>query len=237
MANTWIMIRHPHKEGDAEGMYYGNESGITPEGYLQITEVIDRLRKWNQTPQLVTTSTLPRAYIPAKAIAHTLRVPVVPADLFDEIDKPAVLVGKRRSSREHIRVMRLVRALFDENKVPEGIHVKRRTQLETQTRQAFRYIEQLPCETVLTMSHAKRIASYLHWVLKNEKTLRGYYAESDPNFTIDTMGITVLRRKPDRRTGHIHWHVQTVNDTAHADVRSEGNPEHAELLSRMFSEQ
>jgi broad specificity phosphatase PhoE len=234
MANTWILIRHPDKEGDAEGIYLGNGAKITPKGQLEITDVLDRLLLWDEKPQMVLTSLIPRAVELGQYVAGTLGITAIESlALFNEIDKPESLVGLRRGSQKHERIMRAVRRLFDQNKVPKGIHVMSRRELEAQTRQAFDYIESLPCEIVLVVSHAKRIASYVHWVLKNCRTLKGYYAEADRNLKIDTTGISVLKRMPDRRTKRVHWHVQMLNDTSHTIVPITAHPVFAAPLAAL----
>ncbi len=231
MANTWICIRHPDKVGDKEGVYLGNQATITEKGRSQINEIIKRLASWNIKPEMVLGSSLERSVLLAKHVAFHLNLPVHTNQLFNEIDKPEFLVGERRTSRVHEQTMRAIRKLFDENKVPPGVRVKKRTELERETRETFKCIEQFSCDTVLLVGHAKRIASYAHWILKNEKTLRGYYQEADRNLVFDTTGITIFVRKPDRRTGRIHWHIQSLNDTAHAEY--EENTDLIELAKKL----
>jgi broad specificity phosphatase PhoE len=234
MANTWILIRHPDKEGDAEGIYLGDKAQITPRGELQITDVLDRLKHWAEKPEIVLSSKLPRTEALALHVAEVLGIEKAePNQLFNEIDKPQSLVGLRRNSREHERIMREVRRLFDQNRTPKGVSVKRRTQVQRDVREAFTHIENLPHDIALTVSHAKRIAAYVHWVWKGCKTLRGYYAETDRTLKFDTTGVTVLKRIPNRRTGRLHWHVQTINDTSHAGLPLTVNPEFAGLLGAL----
>jgi broad specificity phosphatase PhoE len=226
MANTWILIRHPDKEGDAKGIYAGNLASITAKGELEITDVIDRLLLWDDKPDMVLTSSIPRAVALGRYVAAALDIRnVVSTPIFNEIDKPQSLVGLRRDSPEHEGVMGAVRELFDSNQVPEGVPVKSREEVEEETREAFSLIENLSCETVLLVSHAKRIASYVHWVWENCETLEGYYRKSDRNLKVDTTGITVLKRLPDRRTGEVHWHIQSLNDTSHSIQPITAHPE------------
>jgi broad specificity phosphatase PhoE len=225
MANTLIAIRHPEKEGDIQGVYRGNADTITPNGQMQITEVIDRIRYWDERPELVISSAIPRAITLAGFVASELGLNFEINELFNEIDKPEFLVGERRDSDLHERTMREIREMFDLVTTPEGIQVCSRSQLEEQTRETFAYLESLPCETVLLVGHAKRIASYAHWIYHNE-TLHGYYETADRNLKLSPTGISVFKREPDRRNGEqdTHWHVDCWNDTAHLMVQVIGNP-------------
>jgi hypothetical protein len=92
--------------------------------------------------------------------------------------------------------------------------VKTRRELEEETKRAFATVEAYPWESIVLVCHAKRIASYVHWVYRNG-TLEGFYKEADRHLLLDTTGVTILSRRPDRRTGEVRWHIGTVNDFSH----------------------
>lgn len=232
MANRIDLVRHPDKEGDAEGLYIGPDARITERGWQEAEVVVERLSRLPH--ELIMCSQVPRAIGLAKMYAERLKYEhLEPNALLNEIDKPRFLRGLLRADPIHVGVMQTIRDCFDSGQPPElsdalhgmieaqlgltlprRIHVKDRAQLEAETRALFRFIEARPEEAVLGVSHAKRIASLVHWTYRNG-TLERFYEEADKNLTIDTTGITTLVRKPDRRTKKMRWQVLTVNDTSH----------------------
>jgi broad specificity phosphatase PhoE len=212
MANTWIIVRHPHKEGSDEGVYLGHDAQVTEKGRKEAEVLLERLEKLK--PDQVVSSAIPRAIELAEMFAHRLDVPVIVDSTFNEIDKPSFLVGLSRTDPQYESVLKEIKEGFDDNITPKGVKVKTRTELEEETRRAFETIEAYPCESVMLVCHTKRIASYIHWVYRNG-TLEGLYSEADRHLILDPTGITILIRKPDRRTEEVHWHIKTVNDTSH----------------------
>lgn len=218
MADVVYLVRHPDKEGDREGVYLGNDARITAHGHDQVLLTIARLKMLH--PYLVLTSKLPRSIELGHVLAHELNAHVEQHALFDEIDKPQHLVGMKRSDPAHVAAMQAIRDCFDDDRVPEGVEVKSRSQLEEETRQAFTLFEghrHRPSygrkPAIVVVGHAKRIATYVHWALNGE-SLVGFY-RTDSHLKLDTASITTLVREPDRRTGVVGWHVQSVNDTWH----------------------
>ena len=221
MANTWILIRHPNKVGDDEGLYLGDTADITDSGWQQMPLVTDRLKLLH--PDAITCSLFPRAITLADHIAAQLGVEtVLKHGLFNEIAKPRFLIGMRRDDPIHIEVMQAIRDQFDDDTIPtdllRGEKIERRSELEDRVRKAFQYVESLPlAEVVLTVSHAKFIAALVHWLWENG-TLKGYYPKADRSLKISTTGITILSREPNRRTGEIEWLIKTINEEAHIDA-------------------
>lgn len=226
MANKLILIRHPDKAGDNEGVYLGNTALITEQGERQIPLVIGRLRLL--VPEAVTCSIFPRAVLLAERIAGELKLPVpIRSEFFNEIDKPQFLVGMRRDDPVHVEVMQAIRDQFDEDRVPtellRGESIKSRTELEEEIRRTFVFVENfsygspISPHTLLAVTHAKRIAAILHW-LYHKGSLKGYYQTTDEVLKISTTGITILTREPNRRTNELQWHIRTVNEEAHMEV-------------------
>lgn len=212
MANRWIIVRHPHKEGEDEGVYLGDDARITEKGRAQAEILLKRIEKFK--PDGVVSSAIPRAMELAELFGHRLDRPVLVDPIFNEIDKPSFLVGLSRTDDLYGSVLKEIRELFDEDRVPKGVNVKTRSELEEETRRAFATVEAYPMDTIVLVCHAKRIASYVHWVYRNE-TLEGFYKEADRHLVLSTTGLTILSRKPDRRTGEQRWHIETVNDFSH----------------------
>lgn len=243
MVNKWILVRHPDKEGDAEGVYAGNKARVTEKGMAQIERMAARLRLMH--PDLILSSELPRAIELARVLAqhNSMRIASVPScKLFNEIDKPQFLVGMERNDPRHDHLMWAIRdgfdmdrtpdlafvqklwEGFDDHPVPQSFSVKTRSELEEETRQTFALIERYftKFNTILTVSHAKRIASYVHWTYRNG-TLEGYYREADENLMLENAGVTILVHKPSRRTRMPRWHIGSVNDVSHEDIAYEFN--------------
>ena len=214
MADTWIIIRHPHKEGQDEGVYLGHDARITEKGKRQAELLLKRIEKLR--PDGIVSSAIPRAVELAEQFGHRLGKPVIIDALFNEIPKPSFFVGLSRTDPLYASTLKEIRDLFDADKVPEGVTVKRRTELEEETREAFAKVEAYPMKTIVLITHTKRIGSYVHWVYRNG-TLKGFYDEADKHLTFSTTGVTILARRPDRRTGEVRWHIDTVNDYSHDD--------------------
>jgi broad specificity phosphatase PhoE len=212
MANTWIIVRHPHKEGEDEGVYLGHDARITEKGKRQAEVLAERLERLR--PDGVVSSAIPRAVELAEMFGHRLDRPVLVDPIFNEIDKPSFLVGLSRTDPMYESVLKEIREGFDDNVLPKGVSVKTRAELEEETRRAFMTVENYPMESIVLVCHAKRIASFVHWVYRNG-TLEGFYQEADRHLILATTGLTILTRKPDRRTGEVHWHIETVNEYAH----------------------
>ena len=212
MANRWIIVRHPHKEGEDEGIYLGDAARTTEKGKAQAEVLIERLQRFD--PDGVVSSAIPRAAELAEMFGKRLERPVLVDPIFNEIGKPSFFVGLSRTDPLYTSVLEEIREGFDDDRIPEGVSVKTRSELEEETKRAFATVEAYPWETIVLVSHAKRIASYVHWVYRNE-TLEGFYREADRNLILDTTGLTILARKPDRRTGEVRWHIDTVNDFSH----------------------
>ena len=212
MANTWIIVRHPHKEGEDEGVYLGNDARITEKGKRQAEVLAARLERLR--PEGVVSSAIPRAIELAEMFGHRFNVPVLVDPIFNEIEKPSFLVGLSRTDPMYESVLKDIRSGFDEDRLPEGVSIKTRSELEEETRRAFSTVENYPMESIVLVCHAKRIASFVHWVYRNG-TLQGFYQEADRHLILSTTGLTILTRRPDRRTGEVHWHIGTVNDYSH----------------------
>lgn len=236
MANRIDLVRHPDKEGDREGVYRGADAKITEQGWREAEVVIERLVSFPH--ERIVSSEIPRAKALAELYARRLGYERIDHLAFlNEIDKPKFLVGLERTDPIHVEVMQTIRDCFDSGKLPmlsdrlrddirhrlgldlpPCIKVKGRAEVEAETAIAFKAFRAYTESSILVVCHAKRIASYVHWVYKNCRTLEGFYGEADQNLTIDTTGITTLLWKRDRRTGEMRWHVGAVNDTAHYEA-------------------
>lgn len=212
MADTWIIVRHPHKEGEDEGVYLGHDARITEKGKRQAEVLIERLERLK--PDGVISSAIPRAIELAEMFGHRLDRPILVDPIFNEIEKPSFLTGLSRTDPMYESVLREIREGFDDNVLPKGVTVKTRTELEEETKRAFTTVENYPMEKIVLVCHAKRIASFVHWIYRNG-TLEGFYKEADRHLILSTTGLTILTRRPDRRTGEVHWHIGTVNDYSH----------------------
>gem|GEM_PF-4647896 len=212
MANRWIIVRHPHKEGEDEGVYLGNDARITEKGKQQAEVLIKRLEGFK--PDGIVSSAIPRAVELAEMFGHRLDRPVLVDPIFNEIDKPKFLVGLSRTDPLYESTLKEIREGFDDNVLPKGVTVKARSELEEETKRAFDTVEAYPMDTIVLVCHAKRIASFVHWVYRNG-TLEGFYKEADRHLILSTTGLTILARRPDRRTGEVRWHIDTVNDFSH----------------------
>lgn len=228
MANTWILIRHPDKIGDKEGVYLGDTAGITELGRQQMALVTERLKQL--CPMVVTCSMFPRAVTLAEHIAAELGLgEPVQTGLLNEIDKPRFLIGMKRTDEEHQKVMQAIRDGWDADTVPvdllRGETIRTRSEVERDLDRLFAMIEGfLPTqhapapEVMLSVSHAKTIAAIGQKVLSKDGSLVGYYDMADRAFKVSTTGITILVRRPNRRTGERHWHIQTWNEESHTDT-------------------
>ncbi len=217
MANTFICVRHPDKDGDAEGVYWGDRARITQKGEQEAEILYRRIAALREHPELVLSSTLLRSLALAQRIGIDLFLPYQPNALFDEIGKPDFFEGIRKDDPVYRDVSAAIRALFDDDEAPAGIPVKRRSELEEETRRTFAYIESLTEDTVLLVGHAKRIASYIHWVYCGEKTLRGFYDTADRTIRLSTTGITIFKREAGRHGEAPYWQLYCVNDVSHQE--------------------
>lgn len=228
MANVLILIRHPKKMGDEEGIYLGDLAEITQEGEQELPLVTARLKLIGPTALIC--SMFPRAYTLAKYIATELGLGL-PIQLrqLNEIDKPQFLRGRKRRGRLHTRVMRTIRRLWNANKVPtellRGEKIRTRKEVERDIKYLFRFVENfsLPhgdpeTDIVCAVSHAKTIAAIVHWVYRGDGTLLDYYEQADRALKVNTTGITILRREPNRRTGKIEWVIDTTNERSHTEI-------------------
>lgn len=229
MANRLILIRHPDKAGDKEGIYLGNAAMVTEEGNSQIPLVIARLKLMG--PDAVISSMFPRSVKLAERVAEELGLPVpLRSDLFNEIDKPQFLVGMSRDDPVHVEVIQRIRDLFDEDRVPtellRGERVKTRSELEEEIGKLLLLVEHFQTDipvspnTLLAVTHAKKIAAILHYVY-HRGSLKGYYDTTDRSIKVDTAGISTLVLGPNRRTNELEWQIQTVNAVEHLDIAFE----------------
>ena len=231
MADTWILVRHPDKDGDAEGIHLGDKARITEKGEVEASLILHRIGSLAGMPDLVVSSTIPRALQLAEYIAYNLHLPIVPPNpVFNEIEKPEFLLGTRKDDPVHKEIMHAIRHGFDEDYLPPGVTVKTRSQLEEEVREAFAFIESLKAGCVVQIGHAKKIGMCIHWAWNREQTLKGYYETTDCTVDFDTTGLSILKRKPNRRTGEMGWHVATLNDVSHQEGFLSKNGELKEKL-------
>jgi len=228
MANIWVLIRHPDKVGDKEGIYFGDTATITEFGRQQMTLVIARLKLL--CPAVVTCSMFPRAVMLAEHIAAELGLgEPVQTGLLNEIDKPRFLIGLKRTDPLHQDVMQAIRDGWDADTVPEhllrGEKIRSRSEVEHDLDRLFTMVEGfLPThhapapEVMLSVSHAKTIAAIGQKILSKDGSLVGYYDMADRAFKVSTTSITILKRRPNRRTGELQWHIQTWNEESHTDI-------------------
>ncbi len=215
MANTWICIRHPDREGIEEGVYRGERARITEKGKRESEVTFRRIIGLRERPGLILSSEIPRSRILAHRLAIELYLQVKENALFNEISKPDFFEGMRKDDPVYLDFARAQQELFDDDRIPPGMSVKRRSELEEEMRQTFSYIESLQEKTVLLVGHAGRIGSYIQWVLSGEKTLRGYYAMANQRVRISTTGITIFKREAGRHGGEPFWQLYSVNDVSH----------------------
>jgi broad specificity phosphatase PhoE len=222
MARTWILMRHPHKEGDDEGIYLGDTASITSRGEAEMHWVIERLK--HLCPEAVTCSMFPRAVALAEHIASELgrEADIIKHGLLNEVSKPRFLIGMKRTDPVHIEVMQSIRDQFDDDTVPthllRGEKIQTRSELESTIRRLFHFIENIrTADVVLSVSHAKLIAAILHYVYRGDGTLLGYYTMADRALKLSTTGISILTFEPNRRSGKQEWHIKTINEEAHVD--------------------
>lgn len=229
MADTWIIIRHPHKDGEEDGIYLGDTALITERGRQEMKLIIPRLKLLN--PTVITCSQLPRAIILAEHIAAELGLPEpVKTGLLNEIDKPRHLIGMHRDSPQHEGVMRPIREGWNADVVPTyvlcGEKIRSRTEVERDLHKLFRMVETFPAtsqtpvpDVLLSVTHAKLTAAIGHMVWRRDGTLLDYYNTSDSSLKVSTTGISILRREPNRRDPDlVEWHIQTWNEESHTDI-------------------
>lgn len=215
MRQILLLLRHPEKEDDLDGIYRGHEAKITERGLRQVEAVTSMLV--DLQIDAILSSALMRTGLMAAHIADRLQRPVTIEPLLNELDKPKHLIGKRYDHPEARALMQEHRDRFDEDHVPEGSGLQSRSMLEQEMRDLFTRIERMPQHRILAVTHAKRIAACRHWVYKGERTLEGYYREADRTLLIENTDIFVLIRQPDRRTGEPHWHIGSLESLRRAD--------------------
>lgn len=227
MANTWILIRHPDKEGDKEGLYLGELAEITELGVQQMKLAAARLKLMG--PTAITCSMFPRAITLAEHLAEDfgLEVPLK-TSLLNEIDKPQFLRGLKRTDPLHVDVMQAIRDGWNANTVPtdllRGEKIRSRSEVEEDIARLFSLVEQFQTpnadpetDVLLSVSHAKTIAAIGQWVLGNGSLLN-YYEQADRVFRVSTTGITILKRGPFRRDQKIQWEIATWNEESHTEI-------------------
>lgn len=239
MADRIDLVRHPDKDGDAEGIYLGWNATISNRGAEEAEYVVRRLGQFPH--ELIVSSQIPRAITLAKMYGERLNVPVMTDPLFNEIAKPQFLVGLHREDPIHIEVTRIIRDAFDDDgeallpadlqkriwdqlglAVDAKLKIENRTDLERRVENIFRRFDVLRREdsvqvhSALIVSHAKLIAAIIQYGMCG--TLRGFYSQGDRVLKINTTGITTFVREPDRRPPYDSiWKIANVNDTAHID--------------------
>jgi broad specificity phosphatase PhoE len=205
MANVLILLRHPQKEDDIDGVYRGRHAKITEQGLRESQLIIEELV--NYQIDAVMSSTIERAGLLGARIAKRLNRPLYLDPLLNELEKPEAFIDREYLNPDVQAFMLEWRERFDDDYVPEGVAAKSRSGLEEEMRELFAHVEAYPHERVVGVSHAKRIALIYHWVYRGERTLEGYYREADRSLLIENTEPIVFIRKPDRRTSEMHWHI------------------------------
>lgn len=151
------LVRHGQTDGNLASRHQHPDTSLNQEGEKQAREVGDYFSKLAITH--IFASRQQRALATAKAIGDTLNLTPSALDLFEELHRPAYLIGERRTGWATIRYM----FLWYLGHAPASHHDgETYSDLRRRIQEAKKYLAELPVDAkVIIVSHSAFITFFL----------------------------------------------------------------------------
>lgn len=205
------LVRHGETDLNKNKVYQNPETPLSEHGQKQAEFLARRLK--TVPADCIISSTFLRARETANAIRAETGHDILFSDLFRELQRPSIVIGRSKSDPD-------VRKVADELVAHETDPTYRHSDEETlfdlavRARKAMQFLEERPENNLIVVSHNTIIRMILMVMacadigeaVTTYRILR-YFMEGA------NTGVTIVEL--DEESGHTHWRLRTWNDRAH----------------------
>jgi broad specificity phosphatase PhoE len=209
---TLYIVRHAESEGNMGPLQQGPITPLSEKGREQLQPIADRF-KTIKIDKIIS-SPYVRARDTAQAIAECMAKEVVYSDLLIERVRPTIMIGMDKESEEYSEIEKAIADNFHDD---TWRYSDEETFLDLKTRagKLLAYIESLPEEDILIISHGFFMRMILAYVLfGNMVSQIEFKASCYPGSEHENTGISIFRQSK-YKEDDIRWTLVTWNDTAH----------------------
>lgn len=207
-------VRHGESVANATGIRQGPETPLTELGRMQAARVAQRLTGLGI--ERIVKSTFARAKETSGIIEQEFAgIPVTLSGLFIERLNPSVMRDRHKNDPEILRMWKTIEANYD---IPGWRYSDEENfeDLQTRAKKALLFLEELPGQRILVVTHGLFTKILFAHVLLGEKLNgRMFWDAFVPAKTVANTGIMHLEYAENfRRTG-MYWKLVSWNDHAH----------------------
>jgi len=204
------LVRHGLTQGNESGAYQVPTTPLSENGIKQATSAAKQLK--DVRIEKIISSDMKRASQTAEIIGTELGLPVEHLQLFREITRPGVVRGKTREDPEVKRIMEEVFNHFFDNSWKhsdeENFH-----DLKTRALKGLSYIESLPEDNVLIVTHGYILRMIISVMALGDKLSEQTFQHFDAFFITKNTGITIVEEDNGKYfllTWNDHTHLKGV---------------------------
>ncbi len=204
-------VRHGETVSNVKKLWQDGSDELTPAGLVQADILAERLK--NLSIDIAVTSPYKRAVQTADQITKQTGLQFTESALFAEPTVPSSTVGHAFQVEVGNPIFDYfaVRDLHTEN--PDFRYEDEETinEMMTRIKDALSYLDQLPAENILVVTHGTILRTIISYVLHQDIKLSPFELfKAGWNFEITNASISVIRKKEGKP-----WTVLTFNDHAH----------------------
>jgi len=203
---TVYFVRHGESEGNGKGVYQFPHSPLTEKGRAQVELVAKRLKS---IPfDIVISSTLHRAKETAVIITKHTGHDIVYSELFQEVRRPSVIMGKSIEDPEVIKIKKEIKEHYTDESWRHSDE-EHFALLKVRAQQALRFILDRPEANILVVTHGEILCALMSAMAFEDSLTGDIVQKLNHTFAVFNTGITKVEYS------NFGWYVITWNDNAH----------------------
>lgn len=205
------MVRHGESKSNREGIHHGQNAPLTDKGIREANIVAVRIGKIGV--EAIISSSFPRAVETARPISKLLELPIKKSDLFVEVRRPSIVIGRSITDPE---VLRVSDEVFEGYTADNHRHSDEENiiDLRTRTTAALELLQAHPKERLCVVTHGAFMRALLCAVLYGGQFSGYEYQRALNAIRTSNTGITYLTygKGYGDKWG---WSLVSWNDSAH----------------------
>jgi len=203
---TVYFVRHGESEGNEKAVHQSPQTPLTEKGRVQAGFMAKR---FESIPiDIVVSSTLERARETAAFIAKQIGHDIVYSELFQEVRRPSMIMGKGHDDPEAAKIIKEIKKRYTDESWRHSDE-ENFVLLKARALQALRFILDRPEKNILVVTHGEILCAMMSAMAFDDSLTADIFQKLNHNFATSNTGITKVEYS------NFGWYVITWNDNAH----------------------
>ena len=201
------LVRHAQTIGNASRIHQTPDTPLSDKGEKQIVHVANRFK--TIPIDIIVASPYKRTQHTAQEIAKVTGKEIISTPLLRETERPSEIHNKSIDDPEVIKIKEEIKKHINDQDWHYSDEENFFDLLE-RIKQLISFIEELPYENVVAVSHGGIIKLFVCYLLVKEHLTPKLLNQMKPAIATNNTGVTLLERDEEGE-----WAIRTLNDLAH----------------------